>query len=84
MIGAVSEWYFWIRVWTAAIVSSLRWTRRGAMSGGGGLYFFGAVAAARKLSDFDTLKTIYPLYPGLKYEIERLQQRREQHDQRLR
>jgi serine/threonine-protein kinase len=30
------------------------------------------------LSDFETLESIYPSYPGLKYEIERLQKRREQ------
>src|SRR5205823_3103954 len=30
------------------------------------------------LSDYETLKSIYPLYTGLKYEIERLQKRREQ------
>jgi serine/threonine-protein kinase len=30
------------------------------------------------LSDFETLESIYPSYPGLRYEIERLQKRREQ------
>ena len=30
------------------------------------------------LSDFQTLENIYPAYPGLKYEVERLQKRRDQ------
>src|SRR5262249_34718217 len=30
------------------------------------------------LSDLETLTTIYPAYPGLKYEIERLEKRRDQ------
>jgi eukaryotic-like serine/threonine-protein kinase len=33
---------------------------------------------AEALSDWETLKTIYSPYPGLKFEIERLQKRREQ------
>src|SRR5262249_32143424 len=30
------------------------------------------------LGDLETLKSIYPAYPGLKYEVERLEKRREQ------